>query len=58
MTTKIEDYYYTTILELHPFMGWDEWRVDLLLNNYQVKLDGTQVYGPIRSGNIKINDER
>ena len=42
------------------FMGWDESEAEFALCTTATlsseALDGTQVYGPIRSGNIKIND--
>ena len=42
------------------FMGWDESEGEFALCTTATlsseALDGTQVYGPIRSGNIKIND--
>lgn len=42
------------------FMGWDESAAEFALCTTATlsseALDGTQVYGPIRTGNIKIND--
>ena len=42
------------------FMGWDESEAEFALCTTATlsseALDGTQVYGPIRTGNIKIND--
>ena len=42
------------------FMGWDESEAEFALCTTATlsseALDGTQVYGPIRTGNIKVND--
>ena len=57
MTIKTEDYYYTIILERKPH-SWGGMSSALCTTATlsSEALDGTQVYGPIRTGNIKIND--
>ena len=62
MTIRIEDYYYIITLEPQTLDSWDG--MNFPRNEFKTvtlssePLDGTQVYGPIRTGNIKVGNDR